>query len=239
MGAKEYKARVTGFKMLTPTVFQLDFKTQGERFDFEGGQFISVVIPGAGPNGRDLRRAYSIASEPENPTLQLCVKIVEGGPGTTFLKQLRPGDEFRIFASYGNFVYKPKEGRNACFISTGTGLAPFRSMIRSEKFKKNPPTQTWCLHGVRYVSEILYDDEFKSLIDDLNWIPAVSRPEQSWSGFKGRVTDFLRQIRPDFPWKETDYYLCGGSAMISEVKSILSENGVEKTSIYEEVYYKE
>ena len=115
---------------------------------FEAGQFISIIVPGAGPHGRDLRRAYSIASSPEARPLELCVKLVEGGPGTNFLHQLRPGNHFRGMAPYGDFVYEPREGRHACFIATGTGIAPFRSMIQSKHFRDHAPKSATCLLGV-------------------------------------------------------------------------------------------
>lgn len=237
MPAKDYIARVTHFKMITPTVFELFFDTQPP-FEFKAGQFVSCVIPGAGPNGRDLRRAYSIASAPEKQPVELCVKIVDGGPGTGFLKTLRPGSEFKIYAPYGDFVFKPRENRNACFISTGTGIAPFRSMIFSSFFKDHLPPRSWCLFGARHEEEVLYESEIAHAENNVQWICAVSQPKGSHKGFKGRVTDWLRSQAHQFPWLSTDYYLCGSGAMIAEVKSILAEHGVGKEAIHQEVYYK-
>lgn len=237
MAAKDYLARVTHFKMITPTVFELFFETEPS-FEFKAGQFVSCIIPGAGPNGRDLRRAYSIASAPEKHPVELCIKIVEGGPGTSFLKTLRPGNEFKIYAPYGDFVFKSKPGRNACFISTGTGIAPFRSMIFSKAFQENSPPRSWCLFGARHEDEVLYENEIGEARHGVQWVCAVSQPRESYRGFKGRVTDWLRSQAHTFPWLDTDYYLCGSGAMITEVKSILAEHGVGKEAIHQEVYYK-
>jgi len=238
MAATEFHCVVKSFQMLTPTVFELTFEPRETPFPFEAGQFISIVIPGAGPKGRDLRRAYSIASAPEKSPVELCVKLVEGGPGTNYLYKLRPGDEFRGFAPYGDFVLEPKPGRHACFISTGTGIAPFRSMILSQNMRENPPASATCLLGVREEAELLYMQELGDA-PGLTWVPAVSRPvTEEWKGFRGRVTDYLRSREADFPWRETEYYLCGGGAMIDEVKAILAERGVEKESIHQEIYYK-
>jgi len=238
MPAKEYQCEVKSFKMITPTVFELGFDTS-EPVEFEAGQFFSIVIPGAGPKGRDLRRAYSIASPPEKRPIELCVKLVEGGPGTNFLIKLRPGDRFRAFASYGDFTYEPKEGRAACFIATGTGIAPFRSMVFSKKFQETLPTQSFCLLGVREEEEVIYTDEFTS-VPGLKWVAAVSKPSHqgTWKGFKGRVTDWLRAQGSDFPWSTTEFYLCGNGAMIDETKALLAERGVDKASIHQEIYYK-
>jgi ferredoxin-NADP reductase len=241
MAATEFRCTVKSFKMLTPTVFEIAFeaeKTQPEHpaFAFEGGQFISVVIPGAGPKGRDLRRAYSIASGPEVRPVELCVKLVEDGPGTNYLYKLRPGDTFKGFAPYGDFVYEPKPGRHACMIATGTGIAPFRAMVQSKAYQTNAPASTWCLMGVRHEEEICYAEEFHCL-RNLRWVTPVSQPKGEFHGFKGRVTDWLRAQGEDFPWKETEFYLCGNGAMITEVKAILAEKGVEKESIHQEKYY--
>src|SRR5690606_32215935 len=109
---------VKSHKMLTPTVFELAFDAVPipssdpnkvvpmEPFYFQGGQYISIVVPGAGPNGRDLRRAYSIASSPDTRPVELCVKGVEGGPGSNYLNELKVGDTFRGYAPYGDFTYK-------------------------------------------------------------------------------------------------------------------------------------
>jgi ferredoxin-NADP reductase len=237
MAAREYRCEVKGFRNLTPTVFEVAFETD-HPVEFEGGQFFSVIIPGAGPHGRDLRRAYSIASPPEKRPIELCVKLVEGGPGTNYLAKLKPGDVFRVMAPYGDFVFEPKQGRHACFIATGTGIAPFRSMIFSKAYRTKPPASTTCLLGVRDEAELLYMGEFG---DDssVNWVPALSRPTTAeWKGFRGRVTDWFRQQGDAYPWLETEYYLCGGGAMIDEIKAILLERGVVKESIHQEIYYK-
>ncbi len=240
--AATYQCSVRHFKMLTPTVFEIGFETDSP-VQFIGGQFISIVIPGAGPNGRDLRRAYSIASQPDQRPIELCIKLVEKGPGTNYLYKLRPGDTFKGVAPYGDFVFEHKPGKHVCFISTGTGIAPFRSMLLSKEFAANLPASVTCLLGVRDEPELLYDDELSQLSwgsKKLRWVTAVSRPTtDSYKGFRGRVTDYLRSLGSDYPWLETDYYLCGAGAMIDEVKAILTEKGVQKDSIHQEVYYKE
>jgi len=238
---REFRCEVKFFRNITPTVFELGFETN-DPVVFKAGQFFSIVIPGAGPGGRDLRRAYSIASPPETRPIELCVKLVDGGPGTTYLNTLKTGDTFRAIAPYGDFVYKPVLGKRVCFVSTGTGLAPFRSMVFSDHFKANPPKSTICMLGVRDESELIYAKEFIDACardSALQWVPAVSRPStEAWRGFRGRVTDWLRARGPDFAWTETEYYLCGAGSMIDEVKKLLADQGVEKEAIHQEIYYK-
>jgi CDP-4-dehydro-6-deoxyglucose reductase len=254
-----YLCTVKSHKLLTPTVFELAFDAvpipsadpakpaPTEPFYFAGGQYISIVVPGAGTNGRDLRRAYSIASCPETRPVELCVKIVDGGPGSNYLNGLKVGDTFRGYAPYGDFTYKTSSNKRVCFIATGTGIAPFRSMMLSKEFREIPPVSALCLLGVRDETELLYEDDLSERefsADNGNhfkakWIPCVSQPKGEWNGFKGRVTDYLRSVGDDFPWTETEYYLCGAGQMIDEIRALLTEKGVAKEAIHREIYFKQ
>jgi ferredoxin-NADP reductase len=235
MPASELNCAVRGFRMMTPTVFELTFDPL-PGLEFKAGHFISIVIPGAGPGGRDLRRAYSIASTPGVEPVELCIKYVPDGPGTTYLYKLRPGDSFKGYAPYGDFVWKTKPERRVCFIATGTGVAPFRAMCESAPYRASPPKAADCVFGVRDETEILYEGAMKA-VSGLNWIACVSRPSPAWKGFKGRVTDYLRSVGATYPWSETDFYLCGNGDMITEVKALLAEKGVVKEAIHQEKYY--
>lgn len=233
MPAQEFICKVESFRSLTPTVFETTFTTD-KPLDFKAGQFVSVIVPGAGPKGRDLRRAYSIASAPSVRPIELCVKLVEGGPGTNYLFKLRPGDTFRGFAPYGDFVLETPPTRHACLIATGTGIAPFKAMVESEEFLAAPPKSTLALLGVRSEDELLYLDSMaKSPL--ITFKSCVSQPSAGWQGFRGRVTDALREAK--IAWAETDFYLCGNGSMIAEVKSILEQHGVAKEAIITEKYY--
>lgn len=221
--------------MVTPTVFEISFETH-PMFEFKAGQFVNIVIPGAAASGKDLKRAYSIASPPGKTPVCLCIKVVDHGPGTSYLRNLNPGDRLRLFAPYGHFVYKTQPNRIACFVSTGTGISPFRSMLESAELKVGPPNKIWLLYGAREESEILYEKEL-SEIPNMSWVSAISRPSPAWKGFKGRVTDYLRANEKYFDWSSTDFYLCGNGAMIKEVKAFLIGKGVAKEAIFQEIYY--
>src|SRR5262245_37571256 len=145
---QEFNCSVIHNKKVTPTVFELAFKTD-QPCSFKAGQFISIIIPGAGPKGRDLRRAYSIASPPEFDHLELCITLVEGGPGTRSLSSLKAGDTFKGVAPYGDFIFKTPPNRHVLFFATGTGIAPFRAMILSKSYQQAPPKSATCLVGVR------------------------------------------------------------------------------------------
>jgi ferredoxin-NADP reductase len=231
------ETKVVHKKQLTHDVFELHLESNPP-FQFQPGQFYSIVIPGAGPGGRDLRRAYSIASSPENPIIELCVKLVDGGPGTNFLNNLKIGDVCKGMAPYGDFVFKTKPGKDVIFVATGTGIAPYRAMIYSKVYAENKPRKTTLLFGARDKNDLLYSEEMREILGD-NMVETLSRCEGDLGNcHKGRVTDWLRGNAATIHWHETEFYLCGNGAMIDEVKAILAGHGVEKHSIHQEVYYK-
>ena len=233
-------AKLISRKQLTSDVFEMKLEPSAF-FQFQPGQFISILIPGAGPGGRDLRRAYSIASAPEmmpgENKFELCVKLVEGGPGTNYLNNLKVGESLKGHVPFGDFVYKTKSDKHVIFIATGTGIAPFRSMVFSKVFNDNKPLSAKILFGARDAQDLFYADEMVPVLGK-GYVETLSRPIGNWAGFKGRVTDWLRENSASIDWKNTEFYLCGNGAMIDEVKSILTTHEVDKTAIHQEVYYK-
>lgn len=233
----------------THDVFELTF-ARPEGQPFKAGQFISIIIPGAGPNGRDLRRAYSIASAPQKEgTFELSIKLVDGGPGTTYLNGIKVGEEIRGQMPMGDFVMTHPEGAPAIFIGTGTGVAPHRAMVLSHE-------RTWekapfaFLLGVRAEKDILYPELFAGdrpevLQKQKHVKICLSRPEDpaAWArvdhGFQGRVTDYLRNQMPEWDWQASHYYLCGSGPMITEVETwLMGDKGVVKAQIHKEAYFK-
>jgi len=227
---------VTGKRSLTPTVYELDFVSEPE-FSFKAGQFVSVVVPGKGPGGRDIRRAYSIASAPEHRPVQLCIKLLEDGPGSNYLNDLKIGDPFKAFAPYGDFVLKTPKGRSIVFVATGTGIAPFRSMVLSKDFDRDAYGAFSVLFGAREESEQLYTAEMSKALG-AQFVMALTKAKPAFVGYHGRVTNYLRAHLKDFDLPNTDFYLCGNGGMITEVKEILMSQGVPKTSVHQEIYYK-
>ncbi len=236
------EAKLIEKRQLTHDVIELVFESN-PTFSFAPGQFISIFVPGAGPGGRDLRRAYSISSAPElnyhgGWVFELCVKLVDGGPGTTYLNNMKIGDILKGMTPYGDFVFKTHHAKHVLMVSTGTGIAPFKSMVFSKVYQDAKPVSTTLLFGARVEEDLIYTQELMDELGPDRFIQTLSRTDHTWPGFKGRVTDWIRQNAASINWKETEFYLCGNGAMIDEIKKILTENGVEKPCIHQEVYYK-
>ncbi len=230
-----FKCKVIESNPLTPNVFELKFAPD-RPLDFKAGQYVSVIVPAV--DGKPLRRPYSIASAPGVSPIELCIQKVEKGPGSNYLAGLKPGDTFECVAPYGYLTYHPRPDKHAVFISTGTGIAPFRSMVLSEEFRKSPPLSTLFCLGVRTDHDVLYETDFISH-PLLKWIPCLTQSVGRVSEFfKGRVTAFLESQHSQFAWSETEFYLCGNGAMIDDVRKFLKGNGVDRKAIHVEVYFR-
>lgn len=224
--------------LITPTVTELVFKPD-RAFNYEPGQFITTVIPPKDGVFQLFKRMYSLASpveEAKKEGYRLCVKIVPNGVGSNYIAGLKAGDTLKISAPYGDFIYKTQSHRrNVCFISTGTGIAPMRSMLLSKEFKSHHPERALLLYGARDEQEILYP-ELKDL-PQVQVVHALSAPRADWNGFRGRVTDYLKSLPKDWHWHDTDFYLCGAGQMTLDVYRILVQGfGVSPTSIHSEAF---
>ena len=235
MPAREYQCKVIAIQWLTSSAFSLFFEPS-RRFSYEPGQFLSVLVPGGGSDPRAVRRIYSFASSGKKEAYELCVQKVEGGRGSCYLASLKPGDVFQISAPYGDFLFETPTNRNACFIATGTGIAPFKSMALSERLLKHPPQAAMLLFGARTEADILFPGLFEN--HGLEVVHALSDTPKVGNAFRGRVTDFLKSLPEDWPWQETDFYLCGNGFMVRDVRTYLTNvRHVNPRAVRAEAYF--
>ena len=184
--------------------------------EFEAGQFITLGMPNPNEGGKIVRRAYSIASHPENREyVELVIRWVRKPlPGrlTTQLFNAKEGDEILWIKPSGRALQinntmpdgSPDTRRIVC-IGGGTGLAPFVSFAQ-HLHAVNDHREIVVLHGASYVDELTYKDMLTELEEDsrdrgkekwnFTYRAAISRPQEwfnrSWSGQTGRVETFLR-----------------------------------------------
>jgi NAD(P)H-flavin reductase len=240
MAKSIFRCTVVQNNALSPKVHEIIFKSN-RRIKFEAGQFLSVIIPHKVSFLHAQKRMYSLAAPAEisyQEGYRLCVKHVPDGLGSSYVCALKPGDEFDVTAPYGDFVFhKPKAGRGAVFIATGSGIAPIRSILLSKEFQEHRPLHSLVVFGGRDEKEILYPELTRETGVDV--IASLSQAGKGWEGFHGRVTDWIRS-RPKggvIAWHDTDFYLCGNPAMIEEVTRILIQGfGVSPTAIYAEAF---
>ena len=216
--------------------------TRQESLRFENGHFIMI---GLEVDGKPLMRAYSIASANYQPELEFFSIKVADGPLTSRLQKIQPGDSIILSTKptgtlvAGNLL----PGKHLYLLGTGTGLAPFLSLIRDpeiyEQFEK-----VILFHGVREVSELAYqnfieqelpDDEYigEMVRNQLIYYPSVTR--ESYKN-NGRLTDLMtsgklfRDIDMPAPnVKDDRFMLCGSPSMLKDTCHILDELGFSES----------
>ncbi|MBI4018826.1 MAG: hypothetical protein HY364_01065 [Candidatus Aenigmarchaeota archaeon] len=219
-------ATVREIKNASPTVKIISL-VPDEKIPFKPGQWIYVF---AEKDGEKVKRAYSLASHPDEPELRLCIKRVENGFMSNFLCNMRPGQKLEISQPFGIFTLN-EPGKDIMFIATGTGIAPFMSML-PEMVKRHYAGHVTVIFGARTRNEILYEDEMNKISGSikLSFIPVLSREE--WQGEKGHVQDTVKK----YAKKNGEAYICGLMQMVTEVRQLLEEIGFERKRIHFENY---
>lgn len=207
--------------------------TRPEGFDFENGEFVTL---GLRPEGKLIARAYSIVSTKDDEQLEFLSIHVPDGPLTSHLAHIREGDGVWINSkTTGSLTLKyVRPGRNLYMLATGTGLAPFMSLVRAE--------DTWqqfervvLVHTVRTERELAYREELETRQDKrFVYVPTVTRepfptPQRGADLF--RSGELFSQC--DLPAAAPEHdriMLCGNPNMNKEMTAHLKERGWTMTN---------
>ena len=217
--------------------------TRSQSLRFRNGEFIMIGL--AQENAKPIMRAYSIASANHEEYLEFFSIKVQDGVFTSKLQHLKEGDEVLIGSKpTGTLVIDDlREGRNLLLIGTGTGLAPFLSIIKDpetyERYEK-----VVLFHGVRFINEVAYHkmltEELASheylgemISEQLIYYPCVTRERYQ---NQGRITDLMKTGKlcldvglPELDPKCDRVMLCGSPSMLKETCAILDEKGFEES----------
>lgn len=240
--SQPFDARLVASRSLSPFVRELVFeRVDGAAFQFLPGQWVNLVLPL--PSG-EIKRAYSIASAPsESPRFELAITHVTGGPGSEYLHRLDEGAELRAIGPQGLFTRATTEEMPSLFICTGTGVTPFRSMIKAAiAAGSNAPL--WLLFGARYADDILYRDEFEALARELpnfRYVVTLSQGGAEWGGLRGyvqaHVPELWAALRDKGGGAEPHAYICGLERMVGSVKQLLRDDlQVHRKHVHTERY---
>jgi len=220
------------------------------RFGFVAGQWLSFKTNK--PDGEEIVRAYSIASPPDSDNkFDLCLNRVQDGFMSNFLCDMKEGDEIACQGPFGDFILRPPM-RDTIFIATGTGIAPFRSMLRwllSSSPESTPdgrgrPSsiegrghQLWLIFGNRSEKDIYYHDEFLRLTKEhsnFHYLPTLSRGGPEWQGLRGYVQEHVLAIVQGRSYMHA--YICGLDKMVKANRDLLKSLGWDRKSILYEKY---
>ncbi len=236
--------------MLAPAVGHYAFaRDDGQPLDFVPGQFIQIHFDYA--DGTPAQRSYSLATLHDHAlgpgeAVEIAVGHVAGGAATALFEGLAIGDQVRASGPYGRFCLMPGDrNRRYLLVGTGTGVAPYRSMlpVLAQQMRERE-VEVVLLAGARAPGELLYGAEFRAFADAhprFRYIPSLSRqlpeagsPHAHPDVRRGYVQQQLAAVAPD---PATDVaYLCGNPVMVDAVVEALKGHGLGLAQIRREKY---
>jgi len=255
------KERVTHVHHWNENLFSFKI-TRQKSFTFENGQFVMI---GLEIDGKPLMRAYSIASANYAEELEFFSIKIPNGALTSKLQKIKVGDELVLTTKPAGTLVPGHltPGKNLYLLCTGTGLAPFMSIIRDpdiyDKFEK-----IILVHCVRKVSELTYQTDieldlpnnpyFGELVaDKLVYYPTVTREIYEYNSLnkldglkphQGRITDLLKSNTitqalelPDISPQNDRFMLCGNDAMLQDLMTILNAKNFTKATSRTQGHY--
>lgn len=238
----------TALTPVTQDVVDLSFRPcDGGTLPFSPGQYYTFTFPQVGAD-----RCYSVSSTPSLGVdgveeFTITVKRVPGGPVSTFLhEQFRVGDTVRADGPYGVFGSDVRPGAGALYLSAGSGITPFLSMMRARRAllatgERSLPLWSSVIHvhTAHTPADLVHREEVTGLSgrDETTFIPLCSQDSaaEAWTGVRGRLTSAtLRVLVPDVADREV--FVCGPTAYMEAVLAMLVELGVPEVRIHTESY---
>ncbi len=223
------KGYIVSKTLIAENTYRIEFTPKDPIYP-KSGQYISIeVAPSA-------FRMYSLSGKNDDRH-EIILDTVHGGPGSKFFEQARTGENFSFLGPIGNFVLSGSR-KSKLFISTGTGIGPFKCMIEDELLRSHD-RHVLLIFGARDISRAILLDFFrfkKQSFPNFDFKYCLSREKddevfKNIEFFRGRVTDFLSQTFNDLP-KDSEFYLCGNALMINDSTRILTDNGVGVEDIF-------
>jgi CDP-4-dehydro-6-deoxyglucose reductase len=226
-------ARLVEFREIAPDVRHFVFDVpDAEKVAFVPGQWYSIT---ADIQGEPVTRAYSIASPPDGNRFALCLNRVPEGLFSPHLFDLRPGDPIDVKGPYGSFIFR-RPVSDSILVATGTGIAPFRSMLQA-RLPVDREHEFTLIFGVRHEYGLLYRDEFEALAltyPNFHFRPTLTQPPEGWTGRTGRVQAHVLEAAASR--RDLDVYICGLKAMVYDVRDKLRDLGFDRKQIIYEKY---
>lgn len=209
---------------------------ESDGFNFKPGQFVTLDLPIHEQRNKRWR-SYSIASMPDGSNvIELLIVCVEGGAASNYIfNEIQVGSTFTLRGPQGTFVLPEELHKTVYLICTGTGIAPFHSMVQYINYHNIPHHQIHLIFGCRNRKDLLYEDTMRSLeqmMPNFTYHPTLSR--EDWEGNRGYVhaiyEDLAQNRGPAL------FMLCGWRAMIDEAKERILAMGYDKKDIHLELY---
>ncbi|HVM24670.1 MAG TPA: FAD-binding oxidoreductase [Candidatus Limnocylindrales bacterium] len=237
-----YNGRLSRWEEIAPGLAIVGVEALESPFPFEPGQYATLGL--MGPAGKLIQRPMSISSSADDLSeYEFFIRRVEGGALTPLLWERAVGDPINIKGAKGKFLLQD-DGHRALFVASGTGLAPFMSMIETLR-GRGQTRDVVLLHGVSYDYDLAWREQLTELERGggfpLRYVGTVSRPQRcpDWTGCTGRVEAIVADQLDEHGMtpENATIYLCGNPDMITAVEEIATERGFPAEQVRKELYW--
>ncbi|HEY6822224.1 MAG TPA: ferredoxin--NADP reductase [Burkholderiales bacterium] len=225
------EARVCENRQWSDALFSL--RVEGASLGFEAGQFVRIALD---VEGERIARPFSFVNPPEDPILEFYGIVVPEGPLSPRLAALKKGDPLYVAPNPAGFLVLSEipDAQALWLVSTGTGIAPFLSILRTEapwrRFRS-----VVLVHAVRHANELVYRDLISELQErqGLKYVSFVSR-EPAPGSLAGRIPAAIRDGRLEaaaavaLSAQSSQVLLCGNPGMLKDATAALVERGLRK-----------
>jgi len=234
LNVKLYSAVVKSTVALTYDTKEIRFSLQEPAEILQRpGQYIQIIAPS--PDG-PVSRAYSISSPTyETNEVELNVRLMPYGIGSTYLHNLEVGDQVNFTGPYGEFELDENPETELVCVGGGCGMAPMKNIIYSV-YDRWPDRTLWLFFGCRTTRDIFYLDELRDLAKkhpNFHVIYALSdqlAEGETWDGETGFIHLAVdKHLQPDVKRRA---FLCGPPPMIDAVMGVLHEKGLRDRHIF-------
>jgi ferredoxin--NADP+ reductase len=237
-----YNARIVRWDEVTPGLAIIGIAPIEEPFPFQPGQYATLGL--MGPQGKLVQRPMSVSSSADRlDEYEYFIRLVEGGAFTPLLWERKVGDPINMKGPKGKFLLQGDDHR-CVFIASGTGLAPFMSMIDTLR-DRGEERDVVLLHGVSYDYDLAWRGELEELEGSnhfpLRYVGTVSRPQHcpEWHGCTGRVETIVEGQLDEHGLgpENATLYLCGNPEMITAVEEVAERRGFPPEQVRKELYW--
>ena len=219
--------RVIENRRWSETLFSL--RVENAPLSFQAGQFVRIALD---IDGSRVARAFSFVNPPQDPVLEFYGVVVPQGPLSPRLAKLKAGDTLYVASNPAGFLVLRElpEAQTLWLLATGTGLAPFLSILRTpEPFRRF--REIVLVHAVRHARELVYRDLIEKL--KVRYVTFVSREKHAGS-LEGRIPAAIADGRleaaaglPISP-QTSQVMLCGNPDMLRDAQAALQARGLRK-----------
>ncbi len=223
-----HRAVVRGVRPLSADVLHVELELpEAGALDYRPGQYLKLVT------GDGLARSFSMASVPSAGRVDLHVRRIPGGAFTDgVLPRLQAGDGVEVELPLGSFFYRARDYRPLLMVATGTGLAPIKAILESLMDDPDcPPVSLYW--GMRQPADLYLHADIPAWgerLYDFQYVPVLSRADDSWQGRRGYVHDAALADLGDL--SEHAIYLCGSPNMIRDARAAFIARGASPDHLY-------